>query len=231
MHHVETEMRNHAPHFAHAFFVGGDLGLQVGNILFGIAAGILARGQKVVQRLLLQVTAIDHLEVVDDDPLLADVGGKRRHGTGRHAADIGVVAAARHIEQDGRIVVGEDRRHHGNVGQVGAAVVRRVEHVNVTRRHLRILLNDGFDRAVHRAQMHRHVRRVGDQLTALVENRAGEIEPLLDVDRIGRGSQASTPICSAIDMKRLLKTSSMTGIDRWSRSHGFRATASFGIRA
>ena len=33
--------------------------------------------------------------------------------------------------------------------------------------------------------MHRHVRRVGDQRAVGGEHRAGEIEPLLDVDRIG----------------------------------------------
>ena len=34
--------------------------------------------------------------------------------------------------------------------------------------------------------MHRHVRRVGDEVAFGVEQRAGEVEPLLDVDRVGR---------------------------------------------
>ena len=33
--------------------------------------------------------------------------------------------------------------------------------------------------------MHRHVRRVGDQVARGIEQRAGEVEPLLDVDRVG----------------------------------------------
>ncbi len=33
--------------------------------------------------------------------------------------------------------------------------------------------------------MHRHVRRVGDKASLAVEQGAGEVEPLLDVDRIG----------------------------------------------
>ena len=33
--------------------------------------------------------------------------------------------------------------------------------------------------------MHRHVRRIGDQRAVGGEHRAGEIEPLLDVHRIG----------------------------------------------
>ncbi len=60
-------------------------------------------------------------------------------------------------------------------------------------------------------EMHRHVRRVGDQAALLVEQGAGEIEPLLDVHRMAGLLAGSRPICSAIDMKRLLKISSMTG--------------------
>ena len=33
--------------------------------------------------------------------------------------------------------------------------------------------------------MHRHVRRVGDEFALVVEDRAGEVEPLLDVDGVG----------------------------------------------
>ena len=71
-----------------------------------------------------------------------------------------------------------------------AAVVGRVQHVDVagfmprpSRRAARA--DDGLDALAHRAQMHRHVRRVGDQRAVAVEQRAGEIEPLLDVDGIG----------------------------------------------
>ena len=44
----------------------------------------------------------------------------------------------------------------------------------------------GLHAAVHGAQMHRHVRRIGHQRAGLVEDRAGEIEPFLDVDRMRR---------------------------------------------
>ncbi len=33
--------------------------------------------------------------------------------------------------------------------------------------------------------MHRHVRRIGDQRAVGGKHRAGEVEPLLDVDRVG----------------------------------------------
>ena len=69
---------------------------------------------------------------------------------------------------------------------MGAAVVGRVEQVDVAGRDpAPVLADDGLDRAVHGAEMHRHVRGVGDQGAVGVEDRAGEVEPLLDVDRIG----------------------------------------------
>lgn len=40
------------------------------------------------------------------------------------------------------------------------------------------------DAGTHRAEMHRDVGRVGDQLPLGVEQGAGEVEPLLDVDRL-----------------------------------------------
>ena len=42
-----------------------------------------------------------------------------------------------------------------------------------------------LDRFAHAAQVHRHVRRVGDQLAGGAEQRAGEVQPLLDVHRVG----------------------------------------------
>ena len=66
-----------------------------------------------------------------------------------------------------------------------AAVVGRVQHVDVARLHLPgVLADHGLDRLAHRAQVHRHVRRIGDQVALGVEQRAGEIEPLLDVHRV-----------------------------------------------
>ncbi len=68
----------------------------------------------------------------------------------------------------------EHRRAHGDVGQMGAAVVGRVEHIDVAGPDVAgILADDGLDRAVHRAEMHRHVRRVGDQ-RAVAANTAQE---------------------------------------------------------
>ncbi len=128
---------------------------------------------------------VDHLEVVDDDAFLVDGGGQRGHGARRHAAHVGMVAAAGGVEQDGLAVRVEHRRDHGDVGQVGAAIVGRVEHEDVAGVHHRVVGDDGLHGFVHGPQVHRHVRRVGDELAIGVEYRAGEVEPLLDVHRVG----------------------------------------------
>ena len=95
------------------------------------------------------------------------------------------MAAARHVEQHARAGIVEHRRDDGDVGQMRAAVVGRVEHVDVARPQLgprsRMI---GLDRAVHGAEVHRHVRRVGDERARGVEHGAGEVEPLLDVHRL-----------------------------------------------
>jgi hypothetical protein len=49
---------------------------------------------------LAEAAAVDELEIVDDDALLVDRGRPRRHRARRHAADIGMVAAAGDPEQD-----------------------------------------------------------------------------------------------------------------------------------
>ena len=67
-----------------------------------------------------------------------------------------------------------------------AAVIRCVDRIDVTRADFSpVLADDGFDGTIHRTEMHRHMRRVGDQRAVAVEHRAGKIEPLLDIDRIG----------------------------------------------
>ncbi len=97
-----------------------------------------------------------------------------------------MVSARAHVEEDFAAGVVEHRRDHGDVGQVRAAVVRRVEHIDVARLHPAAILADHRPHALpHRAQVHRHMRRVGDQVSLPVEDGAGEIEPLLDVHRVG----------------------------------------------
>ena len=46
LNHVEAEVVDHLAEFADAFFVGGDLGLHVGQVLFRVAGRIWAFGQQ-----------------------------------------------------------------------------------------------------------------------------------------------------------------------------------------
>ena len=74
------------------------------------------------------------------------------------------MAARGDPEQDRLARLVEHRRADGDVGQMRAAVIGRVERENVAGADLaRVEADDRLDRAVHRAQMHRHVRRIGDQ--------------------------------------------------------------------
>jgi hypothetical protein len=57
-------------------------------------------GQQLDEFGLAEAAALDHLEIVDQHAFLVDGGGERRHRAGRHAADIGVVAARGRPEQD-----------------------------------------------------------------------------------------------------------------------------------
>ena len=177
-------MAHHLAQFMHALLVGGDLRLDVVDILHRVARRKLAAGQQRLQLLLAEAAAVDQLEIVDIDAFLLDGRGVRRHRAGRNAADIGVMTARRDPEQDFASV--EYRRADGDVGQMRAAVIRRVDGIDVARADFALVLaDDGFDGAIHRAEMHRHMRRVGDQRAIAVEHGAGEIEPLLDVDRVG----------------------------------------------
>ena len=58
----------------------------------------------------------------------------------------------------------EHGRADGDVRQMRPAVVGRVDRINVARTNLAfVLADDGLHRAIHRAEMDRHVRRIGDQ--------------------------------------------------------------------
>ncbi|MNK60659.1 hypothetical protein D3C87_798010 [compost metagenome] len=193
LHDRQTEMRDHLVQFVGPLLVGRHLGAQVGQVLPGIAgrpAGARQQGQ--CFRLAQQTRgAVDQLEIVDQHALFLDARGVGRHGAWRGAADIGMVAARADIEQDGAARFAEHGRDHRHVGQMRAAVVRVVQHVDVARPHgARIARHDGADALAHGTQVHGHVRRVGDQMALRVEDGAAEIEPLLDVDGMGRILQA-----------------------------------------
>ena len=74
-----------------------------------------------------------------------------------------------------------------------AAVIGVVQHVHITRFHTaRVACHDRFDRLAHRPQVNWHVRSVGDQIALRIEQRAGKIKPLFDVDGVGGVLQLQT---------------------------------------
>ena len=148
VHHRQCEIADHLAQLAHAHFVGGDLGLDVVDVLQWIACRIAAAGQERIELLLAEAAAIDQLEIVDINAFLLDGRCIGRHRARRNAADIGMVTARGDPEQN--LLAVEYRRADGNVGQVGAAVVGRVDDIGVARPHATLVLaNDGLDRAIH----------------------------------------------------------------------------------
>ena len=186
LHHRQAKLGHHAAQLLHALLVGRDLRLQIGQVLRRVARRVGAAGQQLAHGLLAPLPGLDQAHIADLHPLLVDVAGKRRHRAGGQAPDVGMVPARAHIKRRGRVVrLQKHRRDDGHIGQVRAAVVGVVEHEHIARAHLAgVVLDHGADALAHRAQVHRHVRRVGDQVAVGVKQRAREIQPLLDVDRV-----------------------------------------------
>ena len=72
---IEAEMRDHLAQFGHALFVGGDLRLEVGDVLGGIAGRVGMVGQQRFQLLLAEAAAIDDAKIVEQHAFLVDGGG------------------------------------------------------------------------------------------------------------------------------------------------------------
>ena len=187
LHHVEPVLRHHLAELVHALGVGRGLRLQVGDVLRRVAGRVGALGEQLEHRVFAEAAALDQLERVDIDSLLLDARRLRAHRAWRNAADIGVVPARRDEEQNLGAAFGEHRRHHGDVGKMRAAIIGRVQHPHIAGREIGAdLAPHRLDAAVHRAEMHRDMRRVGDEAPFAIEDGAGEVEPLLDVDRARR---------------------------------------------
>src|SRR5262249_28603552 len=113
--------------------------------------------------------------------------GARRRGPPRPGwapADVGVMPARGEKKKKVRAILAKYRRDHGDVGEMCPAIIGRIQHVDVSGLELLAKLAAySLDAPIHRAEMNRDVRGVGDEPSPRVEDRAGEIEPLLDIDR------------------------------------------------
>ena len=193
LHHRPALDAHQLDHRRAAGHAGGHLGLQVGDVLVGIARRPVAGAEQGPHLGLEEAAVADQQHIVDQHPLLLHAAAHGGHGARRDPADVGMVTPGGD-EGEARARPVEHRHDHGHVGQVRAAVVGRIQHVDVAgphpppvgppRRHHRP------DAVAHGAQMHRHVRRIGDQGAVPVEQGAGEVQSLLDVHRIGRVLQS-----------------------------------------
>ena len=192
-HHVQAELAHQLSQLGHALLVRGDLRPQVREVGAGVTGRELGRGEQLHGGRLAQLAAAGQPPVVDQHAFLVDPGAEGRHGTRGDAADLGVMPAGGHEEQDVLPIVIKHRGDHGDVGQVRAAVVGVVEHVDIAGLHApAVTAQHHFDALAHGAQVHRHVRGVRDELPRRVEDRTGEVEAFLDVDRVRGALQPHT---------------------------------------
>ncbi len=115
------------------------------------------------QQILVEAPVADDPHWHEQRAFFADVAAAGRHRARRDSADVGVVRARSRDEIDPAAGSVENRRHHGHVRKVRAAVVGRVDEERVAGPHqCPVGLEHGGDARSHRPEMHRHVRRVGD---------------------------------------------------------------------
>ncbi len=198
-----AELARHADQLVGAARAGRDLGLQVGQVLVDVARRPGTGGEQGARLGLAEPSGIHQQEVIDQHAFVvhrARVGG---HGPRRDPADVSMMATRRDEEGGGVVGLQEHRHDDGDVGQMGAAVVRGVQHIDVAAPHaapVGAAAARGDDRAdalAHRPQVDRDVRGVGDQGAARVEDGARKVQPLLDVDRIGGGAQGLAHLLGA----------------------------------
>ena len=151
--------------------------------------------------------------VVEEHALLVDGAAEGGHGAGGDAADLGVVAARGDQEAAARCPPSSNTgRDDGDIGQVGAAVVRVVDRVHVARAACAPALRRSTSLMDSPIEP-RWTGMCGALAIRLpsASNRAQEKSSRSLMLTEWAVFSRRTPICSAIAMKRLLKTSSMTG--------------------
>ena len=187
---VEARAPDERPELGGAARVGGELCLEVGDVLVGVPRRPRPAGEAFAQRRFADRAVVHQQEVVEHDAFLFDGVRGGRHRARRDAADVGVVRARGDEERRFPALAEEDGAHDRDVRQVRPAGVWRVQHPGPPGTQLaRIRRDDGAHARAHRAEVDRHVRGIRDERARAVEEGAGKIETLADVDRDGRGLQ------------------------------------------
>ena len=170
---VEPELVNHGEHLGDADIVRCNLGLEVGQVLIDVSTRILPGEQQLPGGLFSQHTVFNHEEIIDQHPFLVDRGAVRRRRPWGATSDVGMVATRGDIEQNLVPRLVEHGVDHRDVGQVGAAVVRRIDGEGVSWLHHPVIFtHDRLDRSAHRPQVHRYMGSVGHQAAVRAKNRA-----------------------------------------------------------
>ena len=132
------------------------------------------------QHLAVELAAPHEPRGLEHDALLVEPTRVRGHAARDPAADVRVVRAARRVP--GQLTLHVNRRHHGDVREVGPAAVRVVQHPGVAL--LGVLLAHGLDGGGHRAQVHGDVLGLHGHLAVRVEDGGRGVAALLDIGRV-----------------------------------------------
>ncbi len=167
--------------FAQAFcsgMTGSELCSQV-SLAFDRCTDIAQKKRKYVR---LSFPSPHKFDRRDAKSFLVDLTAKS-HGAGISAADVGVMCARRHVEIRqgvGTWTLPIDRRYQRDVGQMGSAAERIVQHRDIAGAELESIEN-GANRHGHGAQMHRHVVAHGQNFAVRIEDGARIVAAFLDV--------------------------------------------------
>ena len=74
---------------------------------------------------------VDDFQTLADHAFLFDMAAVGRHRAGGNAADIGMMAARSSKKQQLLTILRKHRRYHGNVRQMRAACIGRIEQIDV----------------------------------------------------------------------------------------------------
>ena len=160
---IETELCHHLVQLLQAFFIGGKLGTQIGNILLGITRWIFCPFQNCHHLVFTIGTCIDHLEIIDQHTFFVDMRRVWWCRPGRTSADIRMTTTPRNQEHTPPVISFEHRRNNGYIRQMCPPIIGVVQNKGVTRVNIPLIAFD--DRAntfSHRPKMHRHMRGIGD---------------------------------------------------------------------
>ena len=149
----------------------------------------LSRGERTFARRSAEERLVDDAFAHDpdrrDDQPLLDLLAPEADAAGRPAADVHVMRHRHGVRE--RLAVHDQRRDEADVVEVQPAEVAVVAEDRVARAQVRraVGLDDGGHEARDRAQVDRLGEALGDRPRPAVEERAGEVEPRLDVGRVG----------------------------------------------